>query len=47
MLSLDYAFGLQSLDGGLIAWVGVAAAFVGGLGTLAVRRPVPQMAAKS
>jgi putative oxidoreductase len=46
-LSLDYAFGLQGWDGALAAWIGVAFALVGGLGTLALRRPVPQVAAKS
>jgi len=40
--SLDAAFGLQSLDSALFAWIGVALAIVGGLGALVMRRPAPQ-----
>ena len=46
-LSLDYALGLQGWDSALAAWIGVAFALIGGLGTLVLRRPVPQVAAKS
>ena len=46
-LSLDYALGLQGWDSALAAWIGVAFALIGGLGTLALRRAVPQAAAKS
>jgi putative oxidoreductase len=44
--SLDYVFGLQSLDSSLFAWIGVALAIIGAFGTLVVRRPQPQAVAK-
>jgi hypothetical protein len=35
------------LDSSVLAWVGVALAMAGGLGTLVLRHPAPQAAAKS
>jgi len=41
-LSLDFAFGLQSLDSAIIVWIGLVLALLGALGTMVLRHPVAQ-----
>src|ERR1700686_2425220 len=41
-LSLDFAFGLQSLDSAIIVWIGLVLALLGALGTMVLRPPVAQ-----